>query len=916
MIDQDADRDARLRADIRELGQILGTALKRLFGRELFNLEESVRSASRDLAGSPDPVRQGELLRRIENLPTGDAVRLVRAFNTYFHIANVVEQHHRVDEKQARVGGSDDWLASTLRRVVGEGSSPDALATLVAEMDVRPVFTAHPTEAVRRSILTKLRLLGDALEERDNPRNPPSAARRFRRRLDELVEAILETNELRLDAPTPLDEARHIIFYLEELFHDVIADVYESFEELLEDEGVELPERSRPLRFGTWVGGDRDGNPHVTAERTLEIMRLMNERALEILSNAVSRVAAMLSQSTAIVGISDELGASLDAEHQAQPEVPAAFWNMNEQEPYRLKCAYIYEKLQNGLRKLRGESAGPRYRSREGLVADLEMMADSLRRNRGEAAANGALRRLIRQASVFGLTLATMDIRQHSRVTGNAIRELVDFVDRAPNASEKWQNGRDGGPERLVQELNGRRVLAMPTAIYSEETSEVLATMRAVRQAQDEYGRDVIESWIVAMTRDVDDLLAILVLAREAGLIDVENGVARLSVVPLFESIDDLRRAAGVMDRFLSIAAVRRIVGLQGNVAEIMIGYSDSNKDGGITTSRWELYKAQHELRTVAERHGVRFRIFHGRGGSVGRGGGPAREAILAQPHATVGGRIKITEQGEVVSDRYSKPDLARRHLEIMLGAVVEATLTHTAPWETPDQLDRWFSAMERMSDAALRKYRSLVEAEGFAEYFLSSTPVEELGAMKIGSRPPKRTRGPSGLDGLRAIPWVFGWTQSRQIVPGWYGVGTALRTAEEAGLGETAKEMYRQWHFFRTFISSVEMTLVKTDMDIARCYVDQLVSENLHGFFEDIHSEFDETRRRVLDLTGNQELLDDLPVLKRTLSVRANYIAPLNYLQVSLLKRARGEGAGDPAVRRALLLSINGVASGLKNTG
>ena len=909
-------RDDRLRTDIRELGQVLGNALKRLWGDELFSLEESIRDASRELILDPDPSRQNALLRRIGNLPTGDAVGLVRAFNTYFHIANVVEQHHRVDEHQAPAGDGKDWLGSTIRRVIDGGASPETLAALVAEMDVRPVFTAHPTEAVRRSILTKLRMLGAALEKRDSARTPLSASRRFQQQVDEIIEGILETNELRLEAPTPVEEARHIIFYLEELFHGAVADVYESFEEMLDDVGVDLGDTARPLSFGTWVGGDRDGNPNVTADRTLEIMGLMNESALRALSKSVSGVAAMLSQSTTIVGISDALAASLEAEHRAQPEVHAAFWSMNEQEPYRLKCAYIYEKLQNGLRKLGGEPGGPRYHSRQELLADLEMMADSLRNNRGVAASDGALGRLIRQAAVFGLTLATMDMRQHSRITGNAVGELIDFVDRTRDTSGEPEAPHHAGVERLELELNGRRILAMPTAVYSEETTEVLASMHAVRRAQDEYGRDVIESWIVAMTRDVEDLLAVLVLAREAGLIDVEHGVARLGVVPLFESIDDLRRAAGVMDRFLSIGAVRRIVELQGDVAEIMLGYSDSNKDGGITTSRWELYKTQHELRSVAEKHGIRFRLFHGRGGSVGRGGGPAREAILAQPHGTVGVRIKITEQGEVISDRYSNPDLARRHMEITIGAVIEATLTHTAPWQTPDQLDRWFNAMEQMSGQAFSKYRSLVEAEGFAEYFLTSTPVEDLGAMKIGSRPSKRARNSDGLDGLRSIPWVFGWTQSRQVVPGWYGVGTTLRTAEEAGLGDTVREMYQYWHFFRTFISSVEMTLFKTDMGIAGCYVDELVPKHRHGFFEDIRHEFDETRRRVLELTCNPELLDDLPILKRTLSVRANYIAPLNYLQISLLKRARDEAVPDPEVRRALLLSISGVAAGLKNTG
>jgi len=735
--------------------------------------------------------------------------------------------------------------------------------------------------------------------------------------LSEVVEEILQTDELRHQRPAPTDEARNIMFYMEDMFKFAIAEVEEALDDQLETFGISRTPTTRSMQFGTWVGGDRDGNPNVTHELTRQILDLQHERALKMFAPAIGALAQTLSQSTRIVEISDELKESLEKDRAELPSVWDEFWNLDADEPYRLKCAFIYERVLNGISATEGSVKGkPSYSNVESLLADLELMLDSLEANQSGAAANGEVRRVMQRISAFGMTLATMDIRQHAEVTGTAVNELIDRVESIEGGFGSLSM--DERSARLIKELNSKRILSSRAASYSPATTEVLDLVDTVRQAQDDYGNQVIESWIVAMTRDIDDLLAVLVLAKEAGLVVPEEGISRISVVPLFEEIEDLRRSHEVMDSFLSIPEIKSLVQASGGVVEVMLGYSDSNKDGGITTSQWELYKAQRELRTISQKHGVAIRLFHGRGGTVGRGGGPTKDAIMAQPYATVDGRIKITEQGEVISDKYGLPELARNHLELSVAAVIEASLLHDEPRYTDEKLEEWFAAMDWISERAYAKYRSLIETEGFVDYFMDSTPVEELAGMNIGSRPARRASadGKRSIDDLRAIPWVFGWMQSRQVVPGYYGVGQALREAREAGMGDVLTEMYNEWSFFNTFISNVEMTLVKSSMEIAGRYVETLVDPSLHHIFEDIKEERNNGVKELLRITEQENLLDRQPVLKRTLAVREYYVDPLNYLQVSLLARRRSSMEVDSSVERALLLSINGVAAGLKNTG
>lgn len=903
----EAIADELLRADIRRLGNQLGETLTRQHGAELLDLVERVRmlaKAARTGAGDGS-----DLAALLAGVDIAETIELVRAFSTYFHLANVAEQTHRIGDLAMR--DESRGMAATVDRILGAGIDAHLAAEVVGRLELRPVFTAHPTEATRRTVLGKLATIADLLEARAEPRASALDRDRIDRRIGEFIEQIWQTDELRAERPTPLDEARSAIFYLDRLASDVVPHLLDEIARALERLGLDPADMRPPLRFGTWVGGDRDGNPAVTAEITLAVLDMQHDHALRILIDQVESLAEELSTSTRIRPVSEELAASLADDREALPEVWQRFGRLNEGEPYRLKCAYIHQRLLTTRRRIADGSrrvGSTDYESPEALLADLAVMDRSLRANAGGLIADGALRRLVGVVTSFGFHLAVMDIREHADRLHETLSGLFERV-----GVEYSGLPRDARFEILSAELGGPRPLSTPAS--DPEETETLDTFRAIRIALDRFGPRVVESYVISMTRGPDDVLAAAVLAKEAGLVDLVDGVARIGFVPLFETIDELRRSGDILDALLSDPGYRLLVSLRGDVQEAMLGYSDSNKEGGITTSQWEIYKAQRLLLAAARRHGVSLRLFHGRGGTIGRGGGPTHDAILAQPFGTIDGPMKVTEQGEVVSDKYGLPALAARNLELAVASVLEASLLHRVSRQPPPVLARWTETMEIMSAAAHDAYRRLVETDGIVEYFLSATPVDELAAMNIGSRPARRPGSGVGLDDLRAIPWVFGWTQSRQIIPGWYGVGTGLEAVHAAGGGEALAEMWQSWLFLQTFIGNVEMTLAKTDLAIAARYVGELVDPSLHPIFTLIGDEHDRTIREVSRLTG-RPLLDTHPILRRTLSVRDYYLDPLNELQVSLLARVRASGRSDRDLERALLLTVNGVAAGMRNTG
>ena len=879
-----------LRNDVRRLADLLGQTLARQEGDELLSLVESVRLA----------VRQGEQDQILSKLTDTQTISLVRAFGHFFNLANVAEQVNRskvlVDEKNA----TGSWLSRAVDNIlaaqkISKDFDQKDLQTWIDNFSVRPVFTAHPTEAARRSVLGKMTTISELLQQPDSQTQT--------KRLAETIDLLWQTDELRLGRPEPLDEAVNSIYYLDELLQQTVPEVLAEFASEVKRLGVDLSLSAKPLSFGTWIGGDRDGNPNITADVTRSAILLQNSHFTRTLLLHLDQLVQGVSISTKLTGVSKELEKSVLDDLEKLPEIESRYRRINAEEPYRLKVTAIRHKLLITQQRHTDNSPhvpGRDYKDSAELLSDFEIMRKSLMANNGQLIATGLLERITRAIAAFGLSHAKMDIREHSDAHHYLLKQLFN----------------DSSAEIINKELESTKVIDLTK--LDEQANKCLKTFVTSGELIDQFGPEVIESYIISMTKSANDVLAAVLIGKLAGLIslDANKSFAKIGFVPLLETVAELRAADQILDDLLNNKSYRKIVMMRGQVQEVMLGYSDSNKDAGITTSQWEIHKAQRKLRDVALKHGVKLRLFHGRGGSVGRGGGPTYDALIALPWGSIDGQIKMTEQGEVISDKYGLPALAKENLELTLAAALEATILNRKPRQSSQDLNMWDECMDLISEHAFSAYRKLVDQEELPAYFYASTPVEQLGNMFLGSRPSRRPDAASGLESLRAIPWVFGWTQSRQIVPGWYGVGSGLKAARQAGKSDLLQKLLKDWHFFSTFISNVEMTLAKTDLAIAQRYVTTLVDPSLHKIFDQIKAEYELTVAELLLMTNKTEILGNQPILARTLQVRDTYLAPIQLLQISLLKRVREQKDIDPLLARALLLTINGVAAGLRNTG
>lgn len=932
--------DQPLIDDIRLLGRILGDVIREQEGEESYALVEKIRTLSVAFRRDADHAADRALKNLLKGLSAAETVRVIRAFTYFSHLANLAEDRHVIRRRTEaeRAGESADGdLQTALARIRKAGVKPDEVVASLARSYVSPVLTAHPTEVQRKSILDAERAIAQLLTTRDEIKLRQSAYAGAKDALTPLefaenetqmrirVTQIWQTRLLRFSKLTVADEIENALSYYEATFLREIPRVYADLEKALGQGGV-VPSVAPFLRMGQWIGGDRDGNPNVTAETLEYALRRQAELALRHYLTEVHYLGGELSLSAALVDVSVEM--------QALAERSPDTSEHRKDEPYRRALTGVYARLAATLRDLTGGEAARHavppqnpYTRAEEFLADLHTVEQSLAEKHGSVLAAPRLRPLIRAVEVFGFHLATVDLRQSSDKHEAVIAELLATARIEPAYASLTEEDKQA---LLLKLLDDARPLRVPDADYSPLAQSELAIFAAARTARARYGAAAIRHYIISHTETVSDLLEALLLQKEVGLLRGQmdsNATCDLIVVPLFETIEDLRNAAPIVRAFYALPNIQALIERSGAEQDVMLGYSDSNKDGGIFTSNWELYRAGtalvslfDELNKKKKTNPIRLRMFHGRGGTVGRGGGPSYQAILAQPPGTVRGQIRLTEQGEVIGSKYANREIGRRNLETLVAATLEATLLPQAKSAPATFL----SAAGELSTASMAAYRKMVyETPGFGDYFFGSTPIREIAELNIGSRP--ASRNPSHkIDDLRAVPWSFSWGQCRLTIPGWFGFGSGVE--QFLALAETPaarkeriallRRMYAQWPFFRTLLSNMDMVLAKSDLALASRYAELVTDRKLRQkVFSMIDTEWHRTSDALTLITGAKQRLEGNAEMQRSVRHRFPYIDPLHHLQVELMRRYRA-GEGGERLQRGIHISINGVAAGLRNTG
>lgn len=881
-----------LSADIRLLGNLLGKVIQQQHGDEAFALVEQVRAVAKARRGE-DGAATDELTQIVESINLDSRRILIKAFSNYFQLINIAEDLQRIRTLRQREQNADvsESLDAAVRTLRDAGVSAGEVRGLLNKICVRLVLTAHPSEAKRKEVLIKLRHIARRMSIRDRQILLPREQRELEHEILGEIEELWQTRPTRASRATVADEVDFGLYFITSVVMDVVVDIYDDLRESLgrhysEEDWTELPPF---LRFASWIGGDRDGNPNVKPEVTLETLETLRKAAKQVYLSELAFLNERLTQSADEVNVSEALRKAVEQQGDPDERFPT--------ELYRQHINLIRSRL---------ERDG--YSDHTQLYADLALAEESLRHNKGGYTARGALRRLMEKIRLFGLHLVALDIREDSRLHSAALDEMLRYYGQARSYKSLTEADKQAF---LTGEIANPRPFFPMEPNFSEGTNKIIETWRMIAKAHKRYGKAVIDTFIASMSQQPSDTLTLLLLAREVG---IQND---LDLVPLFETIDDLQRAPEVMKVLFANEEYRKHLEARGNKQQIMIGYSDSGKDGGYLASNWNLYTAQEALAEVCDQHGIALELFHGRGGSIGRGGGPTNQAILSQPPRSMQGAIKITEQGEVIAYRYSNAEIARRHLHQVMNAVLVAM---GAPPER-DVRPEWRAAMASLAEAGRQTFRQFVyETPGFVEYWQQATPINELANLQIGSRPAKRKTG-GGFSDVRAIPWVFSWMQSRAIIPSWYGVGTALEAyiAEPTGL-DTLREMYARWPFFNALVKNAELDLAKADLGIAELYASLVSDEALRKHvFQAMRSEYKRACEAVCQVMGQAALLENAPFMQRSIERRNPYVDPLNFIQVALLKQLRQMDTEAPDYRqvmRAVLNTINGISAGMKTTG
>jgi len=884
------------------LGDLVGQVIREQGGDALFELVESARHAAirRREASSGGT---GELAAILDHMSAARAGELVRAFSIYFQVANLAERVHRVrrGREWMRLGEPQRGsLADTVRRLAALGVDRERALALFAGSRVEPVFTAHPTEATRRAILDKEERIAFELIARLAPERTPYEERVALARIRENITATWQTEEHPPTRPTVADEREHVLYYVTHVLYRVLPALHEHLDDALVQLGVEgatdLPALVRP---GSWVGGDMDGNPNVDADTVRETLRRHRRLALDAYGREVAELAGHLTQSASRVAWSDDVSERIALYSEWFPDTLDSIPERHAGMGYRVLLTLMHARLEETR-----EDGELGYRGPQELLSDVQAIATSLQEHLGANAGLFGVRRLVRRIRAFGFHMAVLDVRQDAR-------ELRDVVAEMLGDSEWPRRSPAERAERLRSDLSGGELEKIGAALHltGERSRRTLDVFRAIGECRERFGPDAIGSYIISMAQDVDDVLTVLWLAALAGLAPADE--LPLDVAPLFETVPDLERAEEVLGRMFTDPVLAPHLARRENRQMVMVGYSDSNKDGGIASARWALQCALERMAAAATRHGVTLTVFHGRGGTVSRGGGSVHRAVAAMPAGSIGGRLRLTEQGEVIDAKYGLPQIALRNLERMLGSIV---LREAGEGETPTS-EAWRLAAQTVADAAREAYRSLVyEDPRFHGYFRTGTPIDVIERMAIGSRPAKRRAG-AGVQDLRAIPWVFSWTQCRAMMTGWYGLGSGLEAARRTYGLDLLKEAAAQWRFLDALLSDVEMVLAKADLELASLYR-PLAPPESRPIFDLIRAEYERTVSCVLELRGSTDLLDSDPTLQRSIRLRNPYVDPINFLQVDLLARWRGEDSRPGPLLDALLSTVNGVARGLQNTG